>query len=76
MEEAKQVHKIGSVAQPGRGLLIGTSDNQREQRLENTAGGVGLPISTFPDSCNVGPSIVVQQNHLIVPLTVLRAFVF
>jgi len=28
--------------------LIETSDKQREQRLENTAGGVGLPISTFP----------------------------
>ena len=28
--------------------LIETSDNQREQRLENTAGEVGLPISTFP----------------------------
>ncbi|KYM89651.1 hypothetical protein ALC53_01963 [Atta colombica] len=24
-----------------------TNDSQREQRLENTAGGVGLPISTF-----------------------------
>jgi len=28
--------------------LIETSDSQREQRLENTASGVGLPISTFP----------------------------
>jgi len=27
--------------------LIETSDSQREQRLENTAGGIGLPISTF-----------------------------
>ena len=30
-----------------RVLLIKTSDSQREQRLENTAGGVRLPISTF-----------------------------
>ena len=29
--------------------LIETSDSQREQRLENTAGGVGIPISTFPN---------------------------
>jgi len=42
------LHKIGSVSQPGRAPLIETSDDQREQRLENTAGGVGLPISTFP----------------------------
>ena len=33
--------------------LIETSDSQREQRLENTAGGVGLPISTFP--AGLGP---------------------
>jgi len=39
---------IGSAGQPGRVPLIETSDNQREQRLENTADGVGLPISTFP----------------------------
>jgi len=43
------LHKTGSLAgQPGRVPLIETSDSQREQRLENTAGGVGLPISTFP----------------------------
>ncbi|KYM85251.1 hypothetical protein ALC53_04772 [Atta colombica] len=42
------LHKTGSAGQPGRVLLIETSDSQREQRLENTAGGVGLPISTFP----------------------------
>ena len=28
-------------------LLIETSDSQREQRLENTADGVGLPISSM-----------------------------
>ena len=41
------LHKIGSAGQPGRVPLIETSDSQREQRLENTANGVGLPISTF-----------------------------
>ena len=40
------LHKTGSTGQCV--LLIETSDSQREQRLENTAGGVGLPISTFP----------------------------
>ena len=39
------LHKTGSAGQPGRVPLIETSDSQREQRL---AGGVGLPISTFP----------------------------
>ncbi|KYM79408.1 hypothetical protein ALC53_10136 [Atta colombica] len=43
------LHKTGSAGQPGRVPLIETSDSQREQRLENTAGGVGLPISTFPN---------------------------
>jgi len=42
------LHKTGSAGQSGRVPLIETSDSQREQRLENTAGGVGLPISTFP----------------------------
>ena len=42
------LHKTGSAGQPGRVPLIETSDSQKEQRLENTAGGVGLPISTFP----------------------------
>jgi len=42
------LHKIGSAGQPGRVPLIETNDSQRKQRLENTAGGVGLPISTFP----------------------------
>jgi len=42
------LHKNGSASQLGRVPLIETSDSQREQRLENTAGGVGLPISTFP----------------------------
>jgi len=32
------LHKIGSAGQPGRVPLIETSDNQREQRLENTVG--------------------------------------
>ena len=41
------LHKIGSAGQPGV-PLIGTSDSQREQCLENTAGGIGFPISTFP----------------------------
>jgi len=35
-----------SAGQLGHVPLIETS--QREQCLENTAGGVGLPISTFP----------------------------
>jgi len=42
------LHKTESAGQPGRVPLIETSNSQREQRLENTAGGVGLPISTFP----------------------------
>ena len=42
------LHKTGNAGQPSRVPLIETSDSQREQRLENTAGGVGLPISTFP----------------------------
>ena len=43
------LHKTGSAGQSDRVPLIETSDSQREQRLENTAGGVGLPISTFPN---------------------------
>jgi len=47
------LHKIGSAGQPGRvrpliETVTITSDSQREQRLKNTAGGVGLPISMFP----------------------------
>ena len=42
------LHKTGSAGQPGRVPLIETSDSQREQCLENTAGEVGLPISMFP----------------------------
>ena len=42
------LHKTGSAGQPGRVPFIETSDSQREQRLENTTGEVGLPISTFP----------------------------
>jgi len=42
------LHKTGSDGQPARVPLIETSDSQREQRLENTADGVGLSISTFP----------------------------
>ena len=41
------LHKTGSAGQQGRVPLIETSDSPREQSLENTAGGVGLPISTF-----------------------------
>jgi len=40
--------RVEKTGQPGRVPLIETSDSQREQRLENTAGGVGLPISMFP----------------------------
>jgi len=40
------LHKTGSASQPGCVPLIEISDSQREQRLENMAGGVGLPIST------------------------------
>jgi len=42
------LHKTGNVGQPGRVPLVETSDSQREQRLENTAGGAELPISMFP----------------------------
>jgi len=42
------LHKTWNAGQPGRVPLIETSDSQREQRLENTTGGEGLPISTFP----------------------------
>ena len=41
------LHKTGSAGQPGRVPLIETSDSQREQRLQNTAGEVGFPISMF-----------------------------
>jgi len=41
------LHKTGSAGQPGREPLIETSDSQREQHLENTAGGVELPISKY-----------------------------
>jgi len=41
------LHKTRNAGQPGRVPLIETNDSQREQRLENTADGVGLPISTF-----------------------------
>ena len=37
------LHKTGSAGQPGHVPLIETSDSQKEQRLENTADGVGLP---------------------------------
>ena len=44
------LRKTRSAGQPGRIAmpLIETSDSQQEQRMENTADGVGLPISTFP----------------------------
>jgi len=73
------LHKTRSAGQPGRIPLIETSDSQREQRLENTAGRVGLPISTFPSLDhfrNMGSSIIMLQNHFIVSLVVLRPFVF
>ena len=73
------LHKTGSAGQPSRVSLIETSDSQREQRLENTAGGIGLPISTLPSLDhfrNMGSSIVMLQNHFIVSLVVLRPFVF
>ena len=41
------LYKTGSVGQPGRVPLIETSDSQREQHLENTTSGVGLPISSM-----------------------------
>ncbi|GFV60410.1 uncharacterized protein TNCV_3470451 [Trichonephila clavipes] len=46
------LHKTGSAGQPGCLSLIETGDNPREQVLENTAGEVGLPISTFPRERN------------------------
>jgi len=70
------LHKTGSAGQPGYVPLIETSDSQREQRLENMAGGVGLPISTFPSMSFATSSIVMLQNHFIVSLVVLRPFVF
>ncbi|GFS93902.1 uncharacterized protein TNCV_5053531 [Trichonephila clavipes] len=42
------LRKTGSAGQLGHVPLIETSDNPREQGLENKTGGVGLPISTFP----------------------------
>jgi len=42
------LHKTRSTGQPGRVPLIETSNSQREQRLENMADGLGLPITTFP----------------------------
>jgi len=60
--------------------LIETSDSQREHRLENTAGGVGLPFQRFQVCLdhfrNMGSSIVMLQNHFIVSLVVLRPFIF
>ena len=41
------LHKTISAGQPGRVPLIKKADSLKEQCLENTAGGVGLPISTF-----------------------------
>jgi len=74
------LHKTGTAGQPGCVPLIETSDSQREQRLENTAGGIGLPISTFPSMSwplsQHGASIVMLQNHFIVSFVVLRPFVF
>ena len=58
------LHKTGSASQSGRVPLIETS--QREQRLENMAGGVGLPISTFPSmSWSLSQHGVELQNHFI-----------
>ena len=44
------LHKTESAGQPDRVPLIETSDSQREQCPENTAGEVGLPISTLPST--------------------------
>jgi len=77
------LHKTWSTGQPGSVPLIETSDSQREQRLENTAGGIGLPISTF--SSTSWPlshfffliwGRALLQNHFIVSLVVLWPFVF
>jgi len=73
------LHKTGSVGQSGRVPLIETSDSQREQRLENTTGGVGLPISTFPSKSWPLSQRGVEHCHAaksIVSLVVLRPFVF
>lgn len=40
--------KDGTAAQLRRVLMIKTNDSPREQGLENIAGRVGFPISTFP----------------------------
>ena len=69
------LHKTGSAGQPGRVPLIETSDSQREQRLENTA-GEDFPLQRFQVCLdhfrNMGSSIVMLQNHFIVSLVVLR----
>ena len=57
------LHKTGSAGQPCHVPLIETSDSQREQRLENTAGGVGLPISTFPNMSWLLPQHGVEHCH-------------
>ena len=41
------LHKTGNTDQPGRVPLIETSDSQREQRLENTAGGRTSHFNVF-----------------------------
>jgi len=71
--------KTGSAGQPGCVPLIETSDSQRKQCLENTAGRVELPISTFPSMSWPLSQYGVEhclQNHFIVSLVVLRPFVF
>jgi len=74
------LHKTGSAGQPGRVPLIETSDSQRKQHLENTAGGVGLPISTFPSMSWPLSQHGVEHCHaaksLYVSLVVLQPFVF
>ena len=73
------LHKTGSADQPGRVPLIETSDSQREQRLENTA-GYDFPFQRFQVCLdhfrNMESSIVMLQNHFIVSLVVLLSFVF
>ena len=43
--------------------MIETSDSQREQRLENTAGGIGLPISTFPSMSSPLSQYGIEHCH-------------
>ena len=59
------LHKTGSAGQLDRVSLIETSDSQREQRLENTAGRTShFNVSKYVHFRNMGSSIVMLQITL------------